>query len=185
MKLQGTIGIVIPAAGQSSRMQGDDKLMRPVDGQALLARTVSAAATLGAVIVVIPPNSPRVGAIGSAMTVTCDSALGMGASIAKGVAALPPVERIMVLPADMPVLTADHLRQVASVPGWVRGAHGDKPGHPVIFPKAKRAELEALTGDEGARAVLRGQDVALVDIGPAAVIDLDTPEAWGQWERTR
>ena len=47
-------------------------------------------------------------------------------------------------------------------------------GPPAIFPQRRFADLEALTGDTGARALLReaGADVAAVD-WPAGEDDLD------------
>jgi CTP:molybdopterin cytidylyltransferase MocA len=54
-----TTAIVIPAAGQSRRMRGEDKLLRPIDGVAQLRRISLFAVSTGArVIVTLPPDRP-------------------------------------------------------------------------------------------------------------------------------
>ena len=57
-----------------------------------------------------------------------------------------------------------------------------RAGHPVVFPARCLAEMAALQGDEGARAVLAAHEVAHVALpGRRAVTDLDTPEDWAAW----
>jgi molybdenum cofactor cytidylyltransferase len=51
-------------------------------------------------------------------------------------------------------------------------------GHPVGFAGSLRAELEALTGDEGARRVLASHEARLVKVpvgDPGAIRDIDKP----------
>ncbi len=94
----------------------------------------------------------------------------------------------MILPADMPELTADDLKTMwaAHQPHAIaRGTSATgQPGHPVIFPKDLFRELETLRGDEGAKSVLvrHRQRLDLVPLpGEHALTDLDTPEAWAAW----
>ncbi|MDA3859471.1 MAG: nucleotidyltransferase family protein, partial [Roseovarius sp.] len=55
-------------------------------------------------------------------------------------------------------------------------------GHPVIFPAARVPALKRLTGDQGARALLRSEPVMQVTLPDAhATTDLDTTEAWAAW----
>ena len=66
----------------------------------------------------------------------------------------------------------------------VRATTNDgSPGHPVVFPPATFPALMELSGDEGARSVVKSakdiQFVALPD--QHAMTDLDTPEAWNDW----
>ena len=62
----------------------------------------------------------------------------------------------------------------------VQGAHGAEAGHPVLFPRHLWAEFAQLTGDMGAKPLLRrhADQVHLVDIGTAALRDFDTAAAF-------
>ena len=97
---------------------------------------------------------------------------------------------VLVLLADLPeITTADLqtlLRRHAEVPDRILRATAEDgtPGHPVLFPDWALPELAALSGDAGARDVLRRQQgrVELVPLpGRHAVTDLDTPEDWAAW----
>ena len=120
-----------------------------------------------------------------------DAAEGMAASIRAGVAALPQgTSAVMILPSDMPELDANDmatlLRAHAAAPRAIlRGASEDgTPGHPVMFPADLFPALLELSGDQGARPVLRTHSgrIDLVTLPLRhALTDLDTPEAWAEW----
>ncbi|NRB36367.1 MAG: nucleotidyltransferase family protein [Rhodobacteraceae bacterium] len=191
------IPILIPAAGASSRMQGRDKLMEEIDGQPLLRRTVTQACDTGApVIVTLPPEPhPRWAALAglnAAKVSVPDAALGISASLRRGLVALPPGSTaVMVLLADLPDLTTADLARSLAAPmqdpdrdAW-RGATEDgKAGHPVVLGKRLLQQVQDLTGDEGFAPLLKGlgSRLALIPLpGQAARTDLDTPDAWAQW----
>ncbi|MBR9841829.1 MAG: nucleotidyltransferase family protein [Rhodobacteraceae bacterium] len=186
--------ILILAAGASSRMEGRDKLTLPVDGLPMLATMVlRAQATRAPVLVALPPDNPTRAAIvadcdGAPVTVR-DAAHGMGVSIATATAARPrETSALMILPADMPALTRDDL--VAMKEAWqtspktaiLRAVSPDgHPGHPVIFPASCFEALEHLTGDHGAREVIKAHDGPVIDVplpGTHALLDIDSPEDW-------
>ncbi|MBT9383686.1 nucleotidyltransferase family protein [Pseudooceanicola sp. CBS1P-1] len=183
--------VLLLAAGASSRMRGGDKLLEPVAGQPLLRLMALRALELAPVIVTLPAlDHPRRRALeGLPVTVVPvpEAGEGMAASIRAGVAALGPAEAVMILPADMPELTAGDLRRVAA--GFDgrqirRGASGATPGHPVLFPAELFPELSRLSGDQGARPVLRAHAARVVPValpGRHALTDLDTPEDWSAW----
>ncbi len=182
--------ILIPAAGAARRMRGRDKLLEPVAGGVpLLGERVAAARATGLpVLVALPPQAQaRWTCAKDAQIIEVAPENGMGGSIAALVRALPPdIDGAMILPADMPDISPDDMRAVLA--GFapeqvVRGASADgQPGHPVLFPRRFFARLARLSGDDGARAVLRGARVRLVPL-PAehALTDLDTPEDWARW----
>ncbi len=193
--MRPVVHIVILAAGRSSRMGGVDKLVEPVDGRPLLARVAGRALVASpAVVVVLPPDRPaRVAALAGLpvrQVVAADAHLGMAHSLRAGVAGLvaaTPQDGAMILPADMPDLTADDLRRMAEAfradPSRIaRGAAADgRQGSPVVFPADLWPALLALAGDAGGRAVLArhpGRVVPVALPGDNAVTDLDTPEAW-------
>lgn len=173
-------------------MRGADKLLEPVAGVPLLRHVSAQALATGlAVTVVLPPDRPlRAAALAGlpvASVVAARAADGMGASLAAGAAAAPKGALIVLL-ADLPEITGDDLATLAAAaaahPGRpLRATAADgTPGHPVLFPASLRPALLALTGDEGARAVLRAHPPVPVPL-PArhAVTDLDTPEDWAAW----
>ena len=186
--------ILILAAGASSRMGvGRDKLQEQIGGTALLRLTCEKALSCGEQVFACVPSRThdRAALLPDGVTATPvpNAAEGMGVSLATGIAALPDqVTDVMVLPADMPDLSAADLVQVWAEhrPDQItRGADSAaKPGHPVIFPSECFADLRQLSGDEGAWSVVKsfaGQ-VHLVPLpGQNALTDLDTPEAWTDW----
>ena len=191
-----TIAILLLAAGASSRMQGRDKLMEEVDGLPLLSQICNRAAQTGLPCYVTLPSTahPRSAATGRAHVIAVPEASeGMAASIRTGVAALPAeTDAVMILPCDMPeIQTQDMLHLAAHFQGpdgpVLRATTDDgTPGHPVLFPRRCFAALGQISGDQGARAVLRSQEVQLVALpGQHAVTDLDTPEAWASWRAGR
>lgn len=186
--------ILIPAAGASSRMAPRDKLLEPIGGTPLLRDRARVALSTGApVIVTLPPDRPArreaVADLALRIVIVPEASDGMGTSIAAGVAASAEAQGVIILPADMPDIGAAEIRLLLDAaerePGLIhRGASNGTPGHPVFFPAGLRAELLALAGDEGARAVL-GRQAPRVRLHPlpgrAALTDLDTPEAWDAW----
>lgn len=184
--------ILILAAGASTRMRGGDKLLEPVAGRPQLARIARAALATGAPVrVALPPDRPTRNAALAGLAVqpilVTDAAEGMAASIRVGLAGWQ--DGVMILPADMPELTASMLSRMIAAhqaePGAIlRGASGDEPGHPVIFPADLLPALRQLHGDAGARSVIAREQPRLRLIalpGRAALTDLDTPEDWAAW----
>jgi gluconokinase len=116
-----------------------------------------------------------------AATVTCaDAALGMGHTLACGVAARPQAAGWLVALADMPALAPATIATVAAciVAGDAAAApmHDGQRGHPVGFGRACHAELLALTGDSGARSVLSAHPPRLVPVDdPGCLLDIDRP----------
>lgn len=113
---------------------------------------------------------------------------GFGTSLAAGFSALlsqTDIEGALVMLADMPLLTSNHLNQLIeafdehSGAAIIRAAFGDQPGNPVIIPRVLFADMVKLTGGQSGQAIIKasGLQVHFVDIGYAAVADIDTPEA--------
>lgn len=189
--------ILVLAGGSSRRMRGRDKLLEEVDGEPLLARQARAARGTGArTLVALPPGAEgrraALRGIGVETVTVPDAAEGMGHSLSAAVRAVPAGRDVLVVLADMPEIgtteMARMLEEAAAHPGAVlRATSADgRPGHPVLFPARLRPRLLALSGDTGARDILKGETLRKVALpGEAALTDLDTPEAWDAWRAAR
>ena len=105
--------------------------------------------------------------------------LGMGYSIAAGVAARPNAAGWVILPGDMPALRAATLLSVARELKHHPIAYAQyrgRRGHPVGFGAELYSELIALDGDEGARRLVARYPAHGVEVDDAGVLlDIDTP----------
>ncbi len=193
-----TVAAVLLAAGSARRMQGRDKLLETVGGAPLLrvlADRLAASAADEVVCVLRPDDPERRAALAGAsarIVVNPRAAEGMGTSLAAGIAALgPEVDAAVILPADMPEITAADIdRLIAAFDpeegrAIVRAVSEDGTGgHPVLFGRRFFEALRGLEGDRGARSVLVEHPEFVTDVtlsGRAAETDLDTPEAWAAW----
>ena len=105
-------------------------------------------------------------------------ALGMGYSIAQGVAARPQAAGWLVLPGDMPLVKPATLLAVAAGLAHapvVYAQHLGRRGHPVGFAAELFSELVQLRGDEGARRITARYPSVGLELGdPGTLIDVDT-----------
>lgn len=177
-------GLVL-AAGRASRMGRDKRLLR-VDGRTMLERAVAAAleAGLWPVLVVTGPEPQPDLPAGVVRVVNADPSRGMGSSLAEGIAALPEdAEGVMVLLADMPKVTAVHVRALAAAfrpDGICVPVFEGRRGNPVLLARRFFAAMGELTGDKGARGLIARHAEAVAEIAmedDAILIDVDTPDA--------
>jgi molybdenum cofactor cytidylyltransferase len=107
---------------------------------------------------------------------------GIGGSIALAARAVShAADALLLLLADQPLVTAQHLRALLAAWGGadheiVATAFSGIVGPPVLFPRGAFDALGELTGDEGAKSILRDSrfDVTTITFEDAA-IDIDTP----------
>ena len=190
--------VLLTAAGASRRMEGRDKLLEPVGGVPLIARQARAARDAGApVVVTLPPGAharaDALQGVGVKLLEVAQAAEGMAASLRAGAAeaARRGAAGLMVLPADMPEITASDIAELiaafraADPPPILRATtQAGEPGHPVIFPTRFFDAMTQIEGDRGARDVLAREVSQVVDYplrGARARVDLDTPEDWAAW----
>lgn len=106
---------------------------------------------------------------------------GMGDSIAAGVKATPSATAWLILPADLPLISASTLRTIAFAPPCavtVPMVQGQR-GHPVRFGLECTSDLLKLQGNQGAAQLIRGQNaiysIAIIDVDDeGCVLDVDT-----------
>ena len=184
--MTGVTGILL-AAGDGSRF-GGGKLLHPLpDGGVPLALTSCRRLrqAIEQVCVVVRAGDDAVASLfrhEDVCIVICEDAVaGMGRSIACGVEAMADADGWVIALGDMPLVSLDTISSVAGAIGL--GApicvpvFAGQRGHPVGFGSRFLHELIALTGDIGAREVLRAhRDLVrelMVD-DPGIHADIDT-----------
>jgi molybdenum cofactor cytidylyltransferase len=198
-RIAGAIAAVVLAAGRASRM-GSNKLVADLDGEPIVRRTVRAVLASAArpVVVVTGHEAAAVHGALAGLDVRFvhnpDYAAGMSTSLRAGVAAAGAVDAAMICLGDMPRLEARHFDGLIAayragdpdeilVPVYDR-----KRGNPVLWPRRYFAEIAALTGDVGARALLEqhADHVRPIASDDAAIlVDVDTPDALAELRRGR
>jgi molybdenum cofactor cytidylyltransferase len=187
------VAAVVLAAGRSSRMAPDNKLLAPVGGgRTMIARTVDNVLSSGArpVLVVLGHMAAEIeAALGGRpvrLVAAPDYADGLAASLRAGIAALPPeAAAALVCLGDMPLVTGRMIDRLLAAYDPDEGrtivlpTFRGKPGNPMLWDRRYFADMLELQGDSGARQLLgRHLDaVAEVEIGDEAVLrDFDTPD---------
>lgn len=190
------VGGVLLAAGRSSRMGGPNKLLARFDGVPLLRRSAGRLAASGArpVVAVLGHEADAargaIEGVGIGIVDNPDHATGLASSLKAGIAALGRLpdgvpDGVLVALADMPGIEAgDFDRMIAAFrkhggKAVVRATAGGRRGNPVILPAALAARAGELDGDTGARHLIEtgGLEIIDVELGEAARLDVDTPEA--------
>lgn len=187
------IAAVILAAGRSTRMAPANKLLVPFKGAPMVTHAVDAALASQAdrVIVVVGHDAGRVReAIGTRKVTIVenpDFAEGLSTSVRAGIAALPPgLDGALFALGDMPRVAAQHIDRLIAAFNPAEGrsicvpTHRARRGNPVLWSARFFAELSALTGDAGARALFgqHAEQVCEVEMADDGILlDVDTPEA--------
>ncbi|MBO9124041.1 MULTISPECIES: nucleotidyltransferase family protein [unclassified Rhizobium] len=189
-----SVAIVILAAGRSSRMSPDigHKLLAKFDGIPLVRRVALRATESKAehVYAVTGFRHEDIEDCLASLDVTVAFnpafASGMASSLVAGLK-IPGVmdhDGALILLADMPAITVENLDRLITTfersegRSIIRASHAGTPGNPVILPKALYPQALTLQGDRGAKALIDTSDLDIleVEIGEAAVIDVDTRE---------
>lgn len=191
---------VILAAGRSSRMNGNHKLLARIDGEPMVRIAAEAALASAAtpVIVVVGHRSDEVTASLAGLDVRIvdnpDYQTGLSSSLQVGIDAVPDdTDAAIVMLADMPDVDAKTIDTLIGAFEPDLGRHAvvptneGKAGNPVLWSRRFFADLMAIAGDKGARELIRAHPdaIAWVEIGPGVTHDVDTPEAMaaigGHW----
>ncbi|WP_114391039.1 NTP transferase domain-containing protein [Notoacmeibacter marinus] len=185
------VAAVILAAGASRRMGQHNKLLAVFDGEAAVHRVAREAlgSTATEAVLVTGHEADRIGEAVDDLLVrrvhNADFADGMAGSLRQGLEAIAEGQGALVLLGDMPHVTVDHVDRMIEEfqkhggRAVIRGSSDGQAGNPVILPLGIVSEAAHLTGDTGARHLIEasGAPTVLVEIGRAALTDIDTPEA--------
>ena len=195
------MGLLFLGAGSSSRMRGDDKLLKNIHGVPQIERILKEALKLKLPIFVTIPasNTKRKFVISRTNAIIIevqDAKLGMGQSIADGIKEITETFDFLSLgicPSDLPDLTVGSLKKLidyfAKSPEMIcRPVNygSNKFGHPVIFPKKYFKELKMIKGDKGAQNIIRSNEKnfnAYETNDETYFMDLDTPEDFAKWSK--
>ena len=181
-------GIVL-AAGRSSRL-GRPKQLLPLAGRPLLDHVLenAVASTLDEVVLVLGHEAAAiraaVGVRGQRVVVNPDHAAGQSTSLRAGLAAIDPqAEAALFLLGDQPGVRPAAIDALLAAYRAGSGpivvpAYGGHRGNPILFARSLFPELAGVTGDEGARGLVRAHAdrVAVVPVGeglPPGDVDTD------------
>ena len=194
---------LVLAAGLSTRMGAENKLLLPWGDQALIHYVVQEVvqATQGEVLVVLGHQAHQVqGALKEVgdrvrFVLNPDYASGMTSSIQAGIAqSHPDSQGYMIALGDMPLLTAAHYQTLWEAfatanqkdeLGILQPHFEEAPGNPVIFSARHRKALLAHAEPEGCRGLLKqfAKHVVRMPLPQLILQDADTPEQWQAMQR--
>ncbi len=182
------IPILLLAAGQSKRFGQENKLLAKINGIPLLQHTLETLKQINDNIWVVTNGKEDFSQsiLDGCHTVICEDAhLGMGHSLAAGATAIlennSRAPALMIALADQPLVTAQNYQQLLDRYNinqcLVASRYHESLGVPAIFPLTAAMQLKSLTGDIGARKIIRQytDQIDIVDM-PNAEQDIDTPE---------
>lgn len=193
MRRHDKVAGLVMAAGRSTRMGRENKLLLEIDGRPLVVHAVEAmlASRADPVIVVTGHQADDVRrALGDRkVTFVHNSryAEGLSTSLAAGLDALPEAAAgVLVGLGDMPrIRPADIDRLIAAFnPAEGRAicvpTVAGKRGNPVLFAREFLPEMRAVEGDVGARHLIGAHNDRVCEVemeDNAALIDVDTKDA--------
>ncbi|MEP4703755.1 MAG: molybdopterin-binding/glycosyltransferase family 2 protein [Hyphomicrobiales bacterium] len=186
------VSAIVLAAGRSTRMGGPNKLLAQLDGQPLVRHVVSnlTSSRIDEIVVVTGHMHDEVEKALDGCAVrfvhNSDFADGLSTSLRAGIDALDSTaDAALIALGDMPFVTSeafnlmiDAYDQSETIYAAVATSNG-KRGNPVLWSRRFFDALKSIQGDTGARHLIGENEamIAEVEIGKAAALDLDTPEA--------
>jgi len=181
--------VLMLAAGQARRFGRDKRMVLLCQGETLLRCSVRSALDAGLDVIVclsarrgddaIVPSISRM----PARVLRCSRAEeGMGGTLAEGISACTGYPGAFVALGDMPYVDSRTYQKLAlrhAPERIVVPEHDGRRGHPVLFDAAFFADLERLSGDRGAAALLRRRAAFCLrtEVGdPGIHRDVDRPD---------
>jgi len=193
------IGIIVLAAGSSSRM-GRSKQLLEIDGQPLLCRCVdqALAANPSQVVVVLGANEKPHRELLEKLPVRIVSHFywktGMGSSIKTGLNYLIQsnggIDAVILMVCDQPALTSEHLLKLIQKfhekkKAIIASGYSKSNGVPVLFSRSFFSNLLLLNDDQGAKKIVQQFPDQVETVAfPKGSIDLDTEEDYQKFLKT-
>lgn len=188
MKPDMKLGVVLLAAGRSSRF-GENKLLASFDGRPMVCRAMDAAKAVQASRTAVVTGNVDIARLaqdyGYDVIENHEPELGQAHSIHLGVTAMRDMDAVLLMVCDQPRLSGVSLAQLLEA-FWESGkgiaclCDQSHMGNPAVFSQKYYPALLALSGDRGAKGILRAHEDDLLVV-PARdeneLSDADTPEA--------
>ncbi|MGL5446113.1 MAG: nucleotidyltransferase family protein [Rhabdaerophilum sp.] len=189
---------LVLAAGASTRFAGGHKLLAEFRDKPLIAHALGLAksAPVQFRLVVTGARANEIAVLADAADMRSlhnpNFAAGLSTSLKAGLAALPPAcEGALILLADMPLIRPETLRAIIAAAqadpalAAIVPTHQGEWGHPVLLMRELFADIAMLSGDQGARVLLKSrQDVMQLELDdPGILADLDTREAFAERDK--
>lgn len=197
--LKGRIGIILLAAGSSSRL-GQSKQLLDVEGQPLLRRSVGAAyACAGANTLVVlgaqhETHEKAIADLPVQITVNNHWEDGMGSSLKEGLNFLrnfiADLEAIVVMVCDQPLVTSEHLNKIIrehaqSRQKIVASGYASTLGVPALFHRSLFDPIMKLDDQHGAKKIIESHRELVKTIEfPEGVIDIDTRDDYAHYQNS-
>jgi CTP:molybdopterin cytidylyltransferase MocA len=177
---------LILAAGAGSRYGRSPKLLADLGGRPLLEHAIEAQCSvpeLEPIVVVLgahsEPISERVDFMRARPLVCASWRKGISASLRCGIEALADAERVILTLGDEPLMSPEIIGRFLDAPPGARATYDGQPGHPVVLGPEELRAVASLSGDRGARELLRGGPTIECG-GLGARGDVDTAEDLAQ-----
>ena len=187
--------ILVLAAGASSRMN-EIKQVLPYKDSTLLGNALKMAkmSKSAQVFCVLGANKEeiqqKVDFLDIEIIENKEWSAGLGKSIAVGVATIDKnrkYDSVLVMLGDQPFITSRYLDQLISKfnenqSQIIATNYSCRPGVPAVFPRQKFSELIKLSGDSGAKLILKNQ-ANIIKLDAENTFDIDSPEDYKKISR--
>lgn len=181
---------IILAAGLSRRM-GTQKLLLPIGGKPMIQHCLDLAARFPftrSVLVTTQAIADQVYWMGE-IVINPGPEQGQSTSVCLGVQAADAGDSLFFFMGDQPLLDEATITAILEADNGERIVYpvgaDNQPKSPTLFAPRFRADLLALTGDEGGRQVRRQYPAACWPVSVAdgrILLDIDTPGEYAAWE---
>jgi molybdenum cofactor cytidylyltransferase len=191
------IAALLLAAGRSTRMGGPNKLLEPIDGTPMVARTAQRLLSSRArpVVAVLGNQEDAIDrALGKLPIERVRNpafAEGLSTSLKCGLATLPhDIDGAVVCLGDMPLITGRDIDRLIAAFNPLEGraivvpTRRGKRGNPVLWARRFFAEMAELAGDVGAKHLIGEHAELVCEIEmdtDGVLVDIDTPEALAEF----
>src|ERR687885_2161258 len=192
-----TVGLIILAAGASTRM-GSPKQLLPYQGRSFIRHIteVAIASLCQPIAVVLGAHAERIKPEISQLPIQIVEnqqwAEGMSSSIRVGLEALLAVnqnlEAVVIALCDQPFVSAQTLAQIVESYRFtgkpiIASEYAGTLGVPVLFSRALFSELMTLNSTEGAKQLIKKHIHEVFSVPfPEGAIDIDTPKDYEQFQ---